>query len=106
MLFEQVARRLIDVEEHEYTLDTDAEPYVASSHSRVDNPELIAVLGDVVRRMRLLKGTRAAIGRKGFDADLKVLAEASTADLCKPEHDGGQPASNCTWYKMWQLRRP
>ena len=38
MLFEQVARRLIDVEEHEYTLDTDAEPYVASSQSRFDNP--------------------------------------------------------------------
>ena len=66
MLFEQVARRLIDIEEHEYTLATDDAPYVASCQSRFNNPEIIAVLGDVVRRMRLLKGTRAAIGRKGL----------------------------------------
>ena len=51
MLFEQVARRLIDIEEHEYTLSTDDAPYVASCQSRFDNPEIIAVLGDVVRRM-------------------------------------------------------
>ena len=31
MLFEQVARRLIDIEEHEYTLATDDVPYVAST---------------------------------------------------------------------------
>ena len=46
MLFEQVARRLIDIEEHEYTLATDDVPYVASCQSRFNNPEIIAVLGD------------------------------------------------------------
>ncbi|MCP4965331.1 MAG: hypothetical protein GY926_08845, partial [bacterium] len=71
MLFEQVARRLINIEEHQYSLPSDAAPYKASGQSRFSNPEIIAVLGDVVRRMRLLKGTRAAIGRKGFTADLK-----------------------------------
>ena len=89
MPFEQVARRLIDIEEHEYTLATDDVPYVASCQSRFNNPEIIAVLGDVVRRMRLLKGTRAAIGRKGFDADLKVLAEASTADFMEAMNIAG-----------------
>ena len=49
MLFEQVAKRLIDIEEHEYTLDTDDVPYVAASQSRFTNPEIIAVLGDVKR---------------------------------------------------------
>ena len=58
MLFEQVARRLIDIEEHEYTLATDDVPYVASCQSRFNNPEIIAVMGDVVRRLKLLKGTR------------------------------------------------
>ena len=72
MLFEQVARRLIDIEEHEYALASDDVPYIASKQSRFNNPEIIAMMGDVVRRMRLLKGTKAAIGRKGFDADLKV----------------------------------
>ena len=36
MLFEQVARRLIEIEEHEYTLATDDVPYVASCQSRFD----------------------------------------------------------------------
>ena len=48
MLFEQVARRLIDIEEHEYTLATDEVAYVASCQSRFNKPEFIAVLGDVV----------------------------------------------------------
>ena len=66
MLFEQVAKRVIDIEEHEYVLETDDAPYVASCQSRFDNPEIIAVMGDVVRRLKLLKGTRAAIHRRGF----------------------------------------
>ena len=81
MLFEQVARRLINIEEHQYSLPSDVEPYTASCQSRFNNPEIIAVLGDVVRRMRLLKGTKAAIGRKGFTADLKTVASASSADF-------------------------
>ena len=81
MLFEQVARRLLNIEEHEYHLGSDPEPYRASCTSRFNNPEIIAVLGDVVRRMRLLRGTRAAIGRRGFSADLKAIAGASSADF-------------------------
>ena len=81
MLFEQVARRLINIEEHEYTLADDAEPYQASRQRRFNKPEIIAVLGDVVRRMRLLKGTRVAIGRTGFTADLKILASATSSDF-------------------------
>ena len=60
MLFEQVAKRLIEIEEHEYVLETDDAPYVASCQSRFNNPEIIAVMGDVVRRLKLLKGTRGA----------------------------------------------
>jgi hypothetical protein len=63
MLFEQVARRVINIEELEYALSTDVQPYEASCQSRFNTPEIIAVLGDVARRLRLLKGTRAAIGR-------------------------------------------
>ena len=60
MLFEQVAKRLIEIEEHAYVLETDDAPYVASCQSRFNNPEIIAVMGDVVRRLKLLKGTRGA----------------------------------------------
>jgi len=93
MLFEQVARRLIDIEEHEYTLATDDVPYVASCQSRFNNPEIIAVLGDVVRRMRLLKGTRAAIGRKGFNADLKALASATSEEFMEAMQIAGPKES-------------
>ena len=39
------------------------------------------MLGDVIRRLRLLKGTRAAVGRKGFGKDLQILADASAEDF-------------------------
>jgi hypothetical protein len=93
MLFEQVARRLIDIEEHEYTLATDDVPYVASCQSRFVKPEIIAVLGDVVRRMRLLKGTRAAIGRKGFNADLKALSSATSEEFMEAMNIAGPKES-------------
>ena len=66
MHFEQVVRRLINLEEQQYSLPSGIEPYKAKCQSRFNNPEIIAVLGDVVRRLRLLRGTRAAIGRMGL----------------------------------------
>ena len=89
MLFEQVARRLINLEEHEYSLASDQEPYKAARQSRFNNPEIIAVLGDVLRRLRLLKGTRAAIGRKGFSADLRTIASATAEDFMEAMNIGG-----------------
>ena len=56
-LFEEGARRLIAIE---------------------DNPQIIAVLVDVVRRKRLMEGIRAAINRKGFHADLKALTRGNS----------------------------
>ena len=81
MLYDEVARRLLDLEEQEYHLDSASEVYEANEQSRFDNPEIVAVLGDCVRRLALLKGTKAAVGRKGFDGDLKALQEASLEDF-------------------------
>ena len=64
MLYEQCVQRCYDIEEMEYSLPTDDVPYVASSQSRFVKPEIVAVLGDNVRRMKMSRGTRAAIGRK------------------------------------------
>ena len=95
----EVARRLINVEELEYTLETDEEPYEAACQGRFSSPEIIAVLGDVVRRLRLLKGTRAAIGRRGFGTDLQMLAETSVEDfmealnIAKPSDSLGSACS-------------
>ena len=80
--FEQVARGLLNLEELEYSLAADGTAvYAAPNQSRFNNPELITVLGDDIRRLKLLKGARAAIGRKqGFSADLQALATASSED--------------------------
>ena len=84
MLFEEVARRLINIEELQYSLKSDTHAYEAASCSRFNSPEIVAVLGDVVRRLRLLRGTRAAVGRKGFGADLEALADSSPDDYMIP----------------------
>ena len=81
MLFERVARRLMNLEEMQYSLASDAEPYQASNQSRFNAPELIAVLGNCIRRLRMLRGVHLAIGRKIFGADFKVLAIASSDDF-------------------------
>ena len=66
MLYEEVARRLMNIEELEYHLDSDTEVYEASEQSRFDTAEIIAVLGDCVRRLALLKGTNLwSPGHKG-----------------------------------------
>ena len=53
----------------------------------------------MVRRLRLLKGTKAAIGRRGFGADLQMLGEASVEDfmealnIAKPRDSIGSACS-------------
>ena len=55
------------------------------------------MLFDVVRRMRLLKGTKAAIGRKGFDADLKALASATSEEFMQAMSIAGQARATMGW---------
>jgi len=81
MLFEEVARRLIDLEEMEYMLPGDETPYEARSPSRFTDPEVLAMLGDAVRRLKMLQGVRATIQRRGFWKDLKSIAEATEEDF-------------------------
>ena len=81
MLFEEVARRLIDVEEMEYMLPGDETPYEARSPSRFTDPEVLAMLGDAVRRLKMLQGVRATIQRRGFWQDLKSIAEATVEEF-------------------------
>ena len=81
MLFEEVARRLIDVEEMEYMLPGDETPYEARSPSRFTDPEVLAMLGDPVRRLKMLQGVRATMQRRGFWDDLKSIAEATIEEF-------------------------
>ena len=54
MLFEEVARMLIDREELEYQTEEDAVEYHARSPSRFVSPDVLACLGDATRRLAML----------------------------------------------------
>ena len=79
--FEELFAALPDREELEYQLDSDNIPYRALSKSRFDTPEHIIIFGDTLRRLLLFRGTRMALRRKGFQKDVKLIANAS-ADQC------------------------
>ena len=66
-------------EELEYHLEEDPAPYRARNKSKFDTPEHVCVFGDTLRRLALFKGTRAAVKRKGFQKDVRLIANASSA---------------------------
>merc|ERR1711940_102982 len=80
MLFEEVAAMLLEREELQYSLESDEAPYTARAPSRFVAPEIVAVLGDVRRRLALLRGTRAATQRRGYNKDLQSICSATPED--------------------------
>ncbi|MCS5703089.1 MAG: hypothetical protein NZ847_10770 [Acidobacteria bacterium] len=79
--FEQLFQALPDREELEYQLDSDTAPYRSKSQSRFDKPEPVLVFGDTLRRLLMFRGTRIAFKRRGFQKDVKAIAEASS-EMC------------------------
>ena len=55
--------------------------YQARSKARFDTLEHVCVFGDTLRRLALFKGTRAAVKRRGFQKDVRLIANAS-AEHC------------------------
>ena len=92
LTFEELFKTLPDRDELEYQLDSDSTPYCAMPRSRFDTPEHIIVFGDTLRRLLLFKGTRMALKRKGFQKDVKLIANA-TSEQCVAalSHSAGQP---------------
>jgi hypothetical protein len=84
--FEQLFAALPDREELEYQLDSGKAPYRAKSKSRFDEPELVLVFGDTLRRLLMFRGTRMAFKRRGFQKDVKAIAGA-TAEMCSQAMD-------------------
>ena len=79
--FEELFEALPDREEPEYQLDSDHTPYCAMSKSRFDTPEHAIVFGDTLKRLLLFRGMRMALKRKGFQRDVKLIAN-STSEQC------------------------
>ena len=92
LTFEELFEALPDREELEYQLDTDNIPYRALPKSRFDTPEHIIIFGDTLRRLLLFRGTRMALKRKGFQKDVKLIAN-STSEQCIAalKSSAGQP---------------
>ena len=82
LTFEQLFLALIDREELEYQLDTDEEPYTAPSQSRFDTPEFVIVAGDTLRRLQMMRGSRVAFRRRGYQKDVAEIAKVTTFDGC------------------------
>ena len=80
MLFEELAAMLLERVELEYSLDEDDAIYAARAPSRFVAPEIMAVLGDVRRRLALLRGARQATQRRGYKKDLEAICNATPAD--------------------------
>ena len=77
--FEMLFAALLHREELEYHLDSDQMLYQALGKSRFDTPEHVCVFGDTLRRLALFRGTRAAVRRRGFQRDVRLIANASSA---------------------------
>ena len=98
LTFEELFEALPDREELEYQLDADSTPYRAKSQSRFDTPEHATVFGDALKRLLLFRVTRMALRRKGFQRDVKLIANA-TSEQCRSalQDSAGQPGdmANC-----------
>ncbi len=92
LTFEELFETLLDREELEYQLDSDNAPYCAMPKSRFDTPEHVIIFGDTLRRLLLFRGTRLALKRKGFQKDVKLIAN-STSEQCMTalQASAGQP---------------
>ena len=92
LTFEELFETLLDREELEYQLDADDVPYRAMSKCRFDTPEHVIVFGDTLKRLLLFRGTRMALKRKGFQKDVKLIAN-STSEQCMTalQASAGQP---------------
>ena len=97
ILMEELFMWLQDREELEYTLPSDSAPYKARATSRFDTPEFTAIFGCVLRHMLILQGVGAVFARKGYETDLKQIANARTEDcieaLCGDTRKPGRHAA-------------
>ena len=57
------------------------EQAAAIAKNRFTDPEVLAMLGDSVRRLKMLQGVHATIQRRGFWQDLKSIAEATVEEF-------------------------
>ena len=80
LTFENIFETLQDREELAYSVPGDDMPYVPRATNRFDTPEMVCIMGDVLRRLRTLKGVRASLARDGYGKDLTLIANAKAED--------------------------
>ena len=90
---------LQDREELEYQLPSDKATYKAKATSRFDTPEFTATFGSVLRYEAILRGVNVTFRRQGYEADLKMIANANPDEcvdlLCSgtSKRSAAQPAA-------------
>ena len=93
LTFEEFFETLPDREELEYLLDSDSIPYCAMPQSRFDTPEHAIIFGDTLRRLLLFRGTRMALKRKGFQKDVKLIANSTSEQCMSAMRASAEPVS-------------
>ncbi len=76
-LHEQVARRLINIEEHDYSLASDAEPCAARTQSLRISPQIVTIRA-VIRRLRYPRAPTSALQ--------PTVRRARVAAACAPRN--------------------
>ena len=95
--FEQVFRYLLEREELEYALASDATPYRARPMSRWDCSEFVMLFASTLRSLNLLRAAKLSFldgeKSKAFRVDLKAIAESKAEDFEKVlEYNRGRNA--------------
>ena len=94
MSFEQIFDALTDREELQYSIASDERPYVAKATCRFDTPATTIVFGDTLRRLETFRGTRAALKRHGFRANVHLVVNSTSEKVLQALEAGvAQPGA-------------
>ena len=81
LLMEELFSALLDREELAYSTLSDSQPYQVSEQNRFNKPEIIAVMGDVQRRLSQLQAARITFQNPGFSKDVASVLKSSPDDF-------------------------
>ena len=81
LLFEEWASCLQEREELEYQVPSDRTIYKTRSPNRWVKPEILAMLHDGQRRLKMFAGAKACVNRAGFHLDVRNIAKATVDDF-------------------------
>ena len=78
LLYEEVFEFLLNRQELSYQIPGEDTVFNPEGANRFSDPAIVCIFADVRRRLSLLSSTRAVVNRSGFQADLRLISEATS----------------------------